>query len=222
VLGESYNRGWDAECNGRSLGKPSVVDGFANGWRVEPGCTKVSLTFGPQRAVYWGYAIGALACLVLLVLLIVRRPGRADAAVAADAPLVPDDRPWRLPARLALLAGAAAAVVFGFVFALRAGVVIGPVVALVLWRGMSARAMILTAGALLAMVVPAIYIVFPATDRGGYGPAYPVERLGAHWVTVAAVVLLVFALARSLSRASRTSGDRAAAAADAPSAPARP
>jgi arabinofuranan 3-O-arabinosyltransferase len=219
VLGESYNRGWDAECNGRSLGKPSVVDGFANGWRVEPGCTKVSLTFGPQRAVWWGYAIGALACLLLLVLLIVRRPRRVETAVV---PLAPDDRPWRLPAGRALIAAAAAAVVFGFVFALRAGVVIAPVVALVLWRGMSARTMILIAGALLAIVVPAIYIVFPATDRGGYGPDYPVERLGAHWVTVAAIVLLVFALARSLSRASRTSGDRAAAAAGPPGAQAPP
>ncbi|MEA2435596.1 MAG: arabinofuranan 3-O-arabinosyltransferase, partial [Thermoleophilaceae bacterium] len=137
-------------------------------------------------------------------------------------PLEPDDRPWRLPVRSALLAGAAAAVVFGFVFALRAGVVIGPVVALVLWRGMSPRTMILIAGALLAIVVPALYVIFPATDRGGYDPAYPVERLGAHWVTVAAVVLLVFALARTLSTASRRHGARAGAREDAPASPAQP
>jgi arabinofuranan 3-O-arabinosyltransferase len=211
VLGESYNRGWRAECNGRSLGKPSVIDGFANGWRVSPGCTRVSLSFAPQKAVWWGYAIGALACLVLLVLMVVRRPRRSDTAEPRE-PIEPDDRPWRLPAREALLAGAAAAVVFGFVFALRAGVVIGPVTALVLWRGMSARAMILIAGALLAVVVPLIYVIFPATDRGGYDPAYPVERLGAHWVTVGAVVLLVFALARTFSRASRATRARGPAA----------
>src|SRR5204863_4654030 len=117
--------------------------------------------------------IGALACLVLLFLMVVRRPRRVDAPTV---PLEPDDRPWRLPARQALLAGVAAAVVFGFAFALRAGVAIGPVTALVLWRGMSARTMILIAGALLAIVVPAIYVIFPATDRGGYGPAYPVGR----------------------------------------------
>jgi hypothetical protein len=219
VLGESYNRGWHAECDGHSLGKPAVVDGFANGWRVGPGCTKVAITFAPQKAVWWGYAIGALACLVLLVLMILRRPRRVGAPVV---PLEPDDRPWRLPVRSALLAGAAAAVVFGFVFALRAGVVIGPVVALVLWRGMSPRTMILIAGALLAIVVPALYVIFPATDRGGYDPAYPVERLGAHWVTVAAVVLLVFALARTLSTASRRRGARAGAREDAPASPAQP
>jgi hypothetical protein len=220
VLGESYNRGWRAKCDGRSLGEPSVIDGFANGWRVKPGCTRVSIAFAPQKAVWWGYAIGGLACLVLLILMALRRPRTAP--VAADAPIASDDGPWRLPARQALLAGVAAAVVFGFVFALRAGVVIGPVTALVLWRGMSARTMILIAGALLSVVVPAIYVIFPATDRGGYGPAYPVERLGAHWVTVGAVVLLVFALARTLSTASRTSRGRAAAAAAAPAARSRP
>jgi arabinofuranan 3-O-arabinosyltransferase len=226
VLGESYNRGWRAECDGRSLGAPSVIDAFANGWRVSPGCTRVSLTFGPQKAVWWGYAVGALACLVLLVLMSLRRPRRVD--IDEPVPLEPDDRPWRLPAREALLVGAAAAVVIGFVFALRAGLAIGPVTALVLWRGMSTRTMILTAGALLAVVVPAIYVIFPATDRGGYGPAYPVERLGAHWVTVGAMVLLIFALARTLaaaraaSTASRASRARAAAAAAEPAARSRP
>jgi hypothetical protein len=121
-------------------------------------------------------------------------------------------------ALLALVAGVAAAVVFGFVFALRAGAVIGPVTVLVLWRGISQKQMITIAGALLAVAVPAIYLIFPATDRGGYGPAYPVERLGAHWVTVGAVVLLILALARSLSTASRARSGRAAAAA--PTAPA--
>jgi hypothetical protein len=220
VLGESYSRGWQASCDGHDLGAPKVVDGFANGWRVQPGCRNASFSFGPQRAVDWGYAIGALACLVLLGLMLLRRPRRSQLAAhaapeAATDPLPLDDRTWRLPLARALLAGGAAAVVFGFVFALRAGVVIGPVTALVLWRGINPRQMITIAGALLAIAVPAIYLIFPATDRGGYGPAYPVERLGAHWVTVAAVVLLILALARSLNTASRARSGRAAAAAPA-------
>jgi hypothetical protein len=112
----------------------------------------------------------------------------------------------------------AAALAFGFVFALRAGVVIGPVTALALWRGINPRQMITIAGALLAIAVPAIYLIFPADDRGGYSPAYPTDRLGAHWVTVGAVVLLILALAQTLSRASRARSGRAAAAA--PPAPA--
>jgi hypothetical protein len=218
VLGESYNRGWRAECDGTSLGAPRVVDGYANGWRMKPGCRDVSLSFGPQKAVWWGYAIGALACLVLLGILLLRRPRGEPEPIRP--PIEVDDRAWRLPLRRALLAGFAAALVFGFAFALRAGVVIGPVVALVLWRGMSPRAMLMTAGALLAIVVPAIYLIFPANDHGGYDTAYPVERLGAHWVTVGAVVLLVFALISTASRASRGRAAEAAAAAPAP--PARP
>jgi hypothetical protein len=82
--------------------------------------------------------------------------------------------------------------------------------------------MVTIAGALLAIVVPAVYLIFPATDRGGYGPAYPVERLGAHWITVAAVVLLILALARTLRGASTASrASRAPAAAAAPPAHAR-
>jgi hypothetical protein len=230
VLGESYNRGWQAKCDGRDLGAPKVVDGFANGWRVEPGCKRASFSFGPQRAVNWGYAIGALACLVLLAIMLLHRRRRAQAVGAASrgggSSLPADDGSWRLPARRALLAGVAAGIAFGFVFALRAGVVIGPVTALVLWRGISTRQMVTIAGALLAIVVPAVYLIFPATDRGGYGPAYPVERLGAHWITVAAVVLLILALARTLrgastaSRASRAPAPGARQRAPAP--PARP
>ena len=95
VLGESYNRGWRAECDGRSLGAPQVVDGFANGWRVEPGCRDVSIEFAPQKAVDWGYAIGALACLVLLGILLGRPAPRGRAR--AGPPLPVDDRPGGCP-----------------------------------------------------------------------------------------------------------------------------
>jgi hypothetical protein len=71
-------------------------------------------------------------------------------------------------------------------------------------------------------VVPALYVLSPANDRGGYNNRYPVEQLEAHWVAVAATVLLITALAKTLSTARRSSGDRAAAAAAAPEAPARP
>jgi hypothetical protein len=201
VLGESYSRGWRAECGGRSLGAPQVVDGFANGWRVGPGCRDASFTFSPQSVVTGGYVAGALACAALLALLLLRRPARRT--TPAPEPLAADDRPWRLPARQALAAGAIAAAVFGFLFALRAGVVIGPAVAVLLWRGASARALTLAAGALLALGVPLLYLLFPGDDRGGYDTRYAVEHLAAHWVAVAAFVLLVLALARTLAAARR-------------------
>ena len=80
---------------------------------------------------------------------------------------------------------------------------IGPGVALVLWRGVSTRALILTAGALLVVAVPALYLAFPGQDRGGYDPGYPVQHLGAHWVALGALALLAVALVREISTATR-------------------
>ena len=222
VLGESFNRGWRARCDGRDLGEPSVIDGYANGWRVDRGCRDVLFAFAPQGAVTAGFAIGGLACLVLLALLVLRRPPRPSADAPAAAEAEPDDRarPW--PLRRALGAGLVAGVALGFVFALRAGVLIGPAVALILWRGVRTRWLILAAAGLLGLVVPALYLLFPADDLGGYNNSFAHETLGAHWVAVAAFTLLLVALARVLSTASRTSGGRAAARADAGASPAPP
>ena len=204
VLGESYNRGWTAECDGRSLGRPRVVDGFANGWRIGPGCHRASFEFAPQRIATWCYFVGALACLVLLLIVVLRRP-REMPPVEPPPPIAVDDRRWRQPAARAVAAGVFATAVFGFVFALRAGVVAGPVVAFIAWQGLSPRALILSAGVLLAVVVPLLYILFPGTNHGGYDTEYAVEHLGAHWVAVAAFVLLVVALARTLAARIRAS-----------------
>ena len=72
-------------------------------------------------------------------------------------------------------------------------------------------ALVLTAGALLGLVVPALYVLFEGDDRGGYSTTYAADHLGAHWVAVGAVALLLFALARSLSTARGRRGGRAPA-----------
>jgi arabinofuranan 3-O-arabinosyltransferase len=218
VLGESYSRGWQAKCDGHSLGEPRVVDGFANGWHVSPGCHDLSFAFAPQRAVWWGYGIGALAILVALAVLLFRRPRRTGAPAPPAPPELPvDDAPWRLPLRRAIAAGLVAGVVLGFAFALRAGIVIAPAVALLLSRGVTPRTLIAAAGALLTIVVPAIYLIFQPRRFGGYNPGYAVELIGAHWVAVGAVTLLILALARVLNTATRR-GRPARAADDRPAA----
>jgi hypothetical protein len=211
VLGESFNRGWRAWCDGRSLGDPRVVDGYANGWRAPASCRKVHFAFAPQRFVNWGYVLSALACALLLALLALRRPGPA-AVPAAAVPVRGDGRVQPLPLRRAAAIGFAAALGLGFVFALRAGVFLGPLVAFVLWRGIGARALALAAGALL-LLEPAIYLVFlPESKGGGFNFSYPVDLIGAHWAAVAAVVLLGLSLWRTFTPRARR--------ADAPSEPA--
>ena len=202
VLGESYNEGWRAECDGRDLGEPRPMQGFANAWPVEPGCRDVSLAFAPNRLLPPAYLLSLLACLALIAVL-VRRPRRAVPGERAQRPIL-DATPGRWSLRDALLAGVVAAAVLGFVFAIRAGVVMGPAVALILWRGIGARPLALAGGALLLTVVPVLYLAVPVDDPGGYNTNLAVERIAAHWVGVAAIFLLGAALARQLVAARRS------------------
>jgi hypothetical protein len=217
VLGESYNRGWRASCDGRSLGAPQPIDGFGNGWRVDRGCTTASITFGPNRTQYISYVISGVACALMLAFLLWKR--RRPAAVPSPGDIEVDDSRRALPWRSALALGVASALVFGFLFALRAGVMIGPAVALITWRGVPPRRLIAVATGLLAVAVPLVYLIWPADDQGGYDTRYAIEHLGAHWVAVAGFVLLALALRLTLSTATRTS--RAPAPAGAAEPPAR-
>ncbi len=100
ILGESINKGWTATVGGGpGLGRPVLVDAFANGWRIDPatvsryvhdGRLDVTIEWTPQRTVDWALLISAVAivgCLVLALWPAVRRrrrrPGRADVAPAA-------------------------------------------------------------------------------------------------------------------------------------------
>lgn len=90
VLGQSYNQGWHATADGRDLGPPTLVNGYANGWKVPAG-TDIALhaEWTPQKVV-WGMIATSLA-FVVLALALVLWPRRRR-AVAGD---VPDDaRSW--------------------------------------------------------------------------------------------------------------------------------
>ncbi len=102
ILGESINNGWTATVvGGRSLGKPMLIDGFANGWRIDPsalgsavqnGTASVVLRWQPQTGVNVALIVSLLAILACVVLAIepgrrwrrARRPDRADAAAGHD------------------------------------------------------------------------------------------------------------------------------------------
>ena len=207
VLGEGYNRGWRASCNGRALGAPTPIDGYANGWRVQPGCADVSFTFAPNRLALVGYVVSGLVCLACLVLIAVgwrRRRTRPEPASASPAgrPGTSESPVPAWPARRALAAAVAAGFVFGFVFGVIPGIVSVPVITVVLWRGIDARRLTITAAALLGIVVPVLYLVHPGDERGGNHFGYAMGHLGAHYVAVAALGLLMLALWRSRQRRS--------------------
>jgi hypothetical protein len=82
VLGESVNAGWKASVTGAPtgsgrLGAPVLIDGFANGWRVDPatlgsavhdGTLSVVLHWQPQQRVDVALIVSALTIVVCLVL----------------------------------------------------------------------------------------------------------------------------------------------------------
>jgi hypothetical protein len=92
VLGESNNAGWKATVDGADAilasgtdGRSTLVDGYANGWLVEPNQATFDVTveWTPQRTVWIALAISAaalLACLALVIAGLRRRRARADAA----------------------------------------------------------------------------------------------------------------------------------------------
>jgi hypothetical protein len=124
VLGQSLNDGWHASVNGRDLGAPTLVDGYANGWRVDPatggGPLTINLDWTPQRLVWMALGITAAAVLGCLVLVVVdRRP--------IPSAIVPVDRPRRVGTGWVV---AGAVVLFGFVGGPLPAVVAGVVAAL--------------------------------------------------------------------------------------------
>jgi len=78
VLGQSLNAGWKASVvGGGSLGAPVLIDGFANGWRIDPstlgsalhhGTITVALAWKPQQRVDIALIISLVAIVVCLVL----------------------------------------------------------------------------------------------------------------------------------------------------------
>jgi hypothetical protein len=215
VLAESYNRGWRARCDGRDLGEPSPVDGFANGWRAPADCREVRFDFSPQRVMDAGYAISGLACAGLLALVGLgwrgrRRRGPTGRSAGGWLAAQASGPAARVPLRLAVGIGLAAGLVGGLLFALRAGAAIGPAVALLLWRGVGPGRLAVAAGLLAGVAAPAAHLFFPARDNGGFNSDYANELLGAHWIAVAVWVLLAVALSRAIpglrARARRDAG----------------
>lgn len=79
VLGQSHNIGWEARVDGRSLGEPVLIDGFANGWLLEPGAeVVVDLEWTPQRLVGRAVAASVVGVLIALGLALRPRPHRGD------------------------------------------------------------------------------------------------------------------------------------------------
>ena len=130
VLGESFDNGWRATCDGRSLGAPQVIDGYANGW-LAPGRlpTRVVLASRPRRAcarATWSPRSRALLLIAVRCWCGARPRARRGASARRPRPAAP--RPCRAGGdcrcpRAARAGAARSRCRLGYVFALRAGAV---------------------------------------------------------------------------------------------------
>ena len=197
VFGQSYSPGWRAECRDArggklDLGAPVPIDGFANGWRVDPGCVEAVFSFPPQRLAVAAYAVSGLAFLLLLALALAGWWRERGEAFAEPGPAPSGDAVVRPGLRRALIAAAAIGAVGGFLFALRAGAVLAPLAFLALYRGVTVRTLLALAAVAVALL-PLIYVVFTPDNPGGYSFDYAADLIGAHWVATFAVACMAAA-----------------------------
>jgi hypothetical protein len=206
VLGESFDAGWQASCNGQSLGKPQVINGYANGWLAPAGCTHASFSFGPQNGARLSYWVSAIVAAALILLLLVGFVVKRVRPVPVPEVLLPE--PPGAPRSLAR----AALVALGFsipvalIFALRAGAVSFPIMTLIFWRGLKPGQLTRVAAAVLGVVVPLLYVIISPGDQGGYDFNYSTKLIAAHWVGVFAMVLLGLAAASTIAAARAARG----------------
>jgi arabinofuranan 3-O-arabinosyltransferase len=110
ILGEGYNDGWQARMGRTDLGAPRQISGGFNGWWL-PGSTSpatVTMTWAPQRTMWIGMALAALAVLACLALV-----WRDRVSAEMRTPTAPVMQEWRLEVvgrRRSLLAAATLAV----------------------------------------------------------------------------------------------------------------
>jgi arabinofuranan 3-O-arabinosyltransferase len=178
VMAQSHNRGWVATTDGRDLGAPQLVGGFANGWLIEPGepgSVEIHLAWTPQRSVWWGIALSALVVGVCLGLAL----GTATRAVPIE--LGSTDRLPVTPLRLAI----------GPVPLPRLVVGVGSVLLVVLVVSRPWIAVIAGAVTLTVALVPASTWVLALAGPATLGGALLLDRPVLGWVAVALVLATV-------------------------------
>lgn len=101
VLGQSLSAGWHASVDGRSLGTPTLIDGYANAWKLpgaKPGTTQdVSFVWMPQHVVNIAELLSLLGLLAVLVLIFWPRRKPRDEFRPPYLEVPTFVAPWRYP-----------------------------------------------------------------------------------------------------------------------------
>lgn len=128
IVGEGFNEAWSASVDGQDLGAPTLVDGNANGWWLEPTTigTKVEVSWTAQRPLNIAFLLSALFALACIVLIVWDRRRESDPTVVTPKVVVVGsgrsgfERPVIVGGAAALIGGA---LFVGWIWGLAAGVI---------------------------------------------------------------------------------------------------
>ncbi|MCB1259263.1 MAG: DUF3367 domain-containing protein, partial [Acidimicrobiales bacterium] len=81
TFSQSWNPGWTASIAGQDLGAPQVINGYANGWLIDPAAlgvapgttVRVDVAWAPQRVVWVAVGLSLVALVVCIALLLFAR-----------------------------------------------------------------------------------------------------------------------------------------------------
>ena len=143
VLGQTHNAGWTLTANGRDLGRSVLVNGYANGWLVDP--AKVGprphlvLRWAPQKTVWWCLALSAVGLAWCIAALFISRSEQPVGQLTPARPefVAPLDAFGRSPRPLTVALATLGAAAAGGVFV---GLWWAPLCALGMWAALTTDA----------------------------------------------------------------------------------
>ncbi|MBD2760241.1 DUF3367 domain-containing protein [Yimella sp. cx-573] len=189
ILGQSYDERWVATSNGKSLGRPTLIDGYSTGWRVpEGGQHTIDIRFAPQRASYVAAGMSLAVLLIALGLIVLALRRRT---LWQDEPqrVIDEQSRRRLP-RWAKEIGLVA--VSGF-FVGVAGLAAAVVVVLVARRHLLAPRRLLMVGAGLVFLAMPVYLIAIGDKRGTVSADAVAMSLWPHHLAGAGLVIALSA-----------------------------
>ncbi len=202
VLGQSHNDGWKATSPQLGdLGPPTLVDGFANGWLIDPsgidGPITIRAEWTPQKTVnagLWATVVGALICLALLAV-----GRRASTTAMVDDPRLATRRQDAASApRWQVVVGALGVLLFAFLNLPQWPIVslAFPLLLVLSLRRSSARRILPAAAAVLLMLAGAYTTIQQFRHRFPTGFGWPEFFADVHILSLAAMLLLATEVVR--------------------------
>ena len=150
AVGQSWSEGWSATVNGQALPAPQVIDGYGNGWMLDPavvgtGPLQIHVEWKPQRVVWIAIGLSLVGLAVCLVLVVFGRSRRRKPTPVAPSlmgrPLVPA---WVDPRLVGPRSSPGAAIAAGFALAVF-------VTLTTPWHGLALPLMVLAVGGLTGL-----------------------------------------------------------------------